>query len=222
MKEYRSELAKQQSRLWKLTWEANRKKVSSVAVFEGWDAAGKGGCIRRMTWAMDARLYHVISVAKPTDEEYARHYLWRFWRHIPRAGLATIYDRSWYGRVLVERVEGFAQETEWTRAYLEINDFERQLVDHGTVVTKFWLHISPEAQLERFKEREKIAWKKYKLTDEDWRNREKWRAYELAVHDMVVRTSTQEAPWKLVPACDKRLARLTVLKTFCDRLEAAL
>jgi polyphosphate:AMP phosphotransferase len=222
VKEYRSELAKQQARLWKLTWEANRKKVSSVAVFEGWDAAGKGGCIRRMTWAMDARLYHVISVAKPTDEEYARHYLWRFWRHIPRAGLATIYDRSWYGRVLVERVEGFAKESEWTRAYLEINDFERQLVDHGTVVTKFWLHISPEAQLERFKEREKIAWKKYKLTEEDWRNREKWRAYELSVHDMVVRTSTQEAPWQLVPACDKRLARLTVLRTFCDRLEEKL
>jgi len=221
-KEYRSDLARQQARLWKLTWEANRRKVSSVAVFEGWDAAGKGGCIRRMTWAMDARLFHVLSVAKPTDEEYARHYLWRFWRHIPRAGLVTIYDRSWYGRVLVERVEGFAKESEWTRAYLEINDFERQLVTHGTVVTKFWLQISPEAQLERFKERQKIAWKKYKLTDEDWRNREKWRAYELAVHDMVVRTSTNEAPWNLVPACDKRFARLTVLKTFCDRLEGAL
>ena len=169
---------------------AFEKKRSSVVVFEGWDAAGKGGNIRRITAAIDPRTYRVISIAAPTDEEKAHHYLWRFWRHVPRAGYVTIYDRSWYGRVLVERVEGFARPDEWSRAYLEINDFEQQLVDHGIVLAKFWLHIDAKEQLRRFRERESVAWKQHKIAAEDWRNREKWDAYEEAVNDMVARTST--------------------------------
>ena len=156
-----------------------------MVVFEGWDASGKGGNIRRLTAAMDPRTYRVISVAAPTDEEKAHHYLWRFWRHVPRAGYVTIYDRSWYGRVLVERVEGFARPDEWSRAYLEINDFEQQLVAHGIVLAKYWLHVDAKEQLRRFHEREDVAWKKHKIGPEDWRNREKWDAYEEAVdgHD---------------------------------------
>jgi polyphosphate:AMP phosphotransferase len=220
--EYKKELPRLQERLSKLAWEGQKKGVSSVAVFEGSDAAGKGGAIRRVTWALDARLYRVIPIAAPTDEERAHHYLWRFWRHIPPGGSFTIYDRSWYGRVLVERVEGFAKDEEWKRAYLEINDFEAQLVESGTALSKLWLHISPEEQLRRFREREQVEWKKHKITDEDWRNREKWSAYEVAIDEMVARTSTHDAPWTLVSATDKKAARLTVLKTLCDRLEEAL
>jgi len=220
--EYKKELPRLQERLAKLAWEGNRKGVSSVAVFEGSDAAGKGGAIRRVTWALDARLYRVIPIAAPTDEERAHHYLWRFWRHIPPGGSFTIYDRSWYGRVLVERVEGFAKEEEWKRAYLEINDFEAQLVESGIALSKLWLHISPEEQLRRFREREQVEWKKHKITDEDWRNREKWDAYESAIDEMVARTSTHDASWTLVSATDKKAARLTVLTTLCDRLEEAL
>ncbi|MCL4808042.1 MAG: polyphosphate:AMP phosphotransferase [Thermoanaerobaculia bacterium] len=219
---YRKELPRLQERLSKLAWEGKKKGVSSVAVFEGSDAAGKGGAIRRVTWALDARLYRVIPVAAPTDEERAHHYLWRFWRHIPPGGTFTIYDRSWYGRVLVERVEGFAKEEEWKRAYLEINDFEAQLVESGIALSKLWLHISPEEQLRRFRERQQVEWKKHKITDEDWRNREKWASYEVAVDEMVARTSTHDAPWTLVSATDKKAARLTVLSTLCDRLEEAL
>ncbi len=220
--EYKKELPRLQERLAKLAWEGNRKGVSSVAVFEGSDAAGKGGAIRRVTWALDARLYRVIPIAAPTDEERAHHYLWRFWRHVPPGGSFTIYDRSWYGRVLVERVEGFAREEEWKRAYLEINDFEAQLVESGIALSKLWLHISPEEQLRRFREREQVEWKKHKITDEDWRNREKWDAYESAIDEMVARTSTHDASWTLVSATDKKAARLTVLTTLCDRLEEAL
>ena len=220
--EYKKELPRLQERLAKLAWEGHRKGVSSVAVFEGSDAAGKGGAIRRVTWALDARLYRVIPVAAPTDEERAHHYLWRFWRHVPPGGSFTIYDRSWYGRVLVERVEGFAKEEEWKRAYLEINDFEAQLVESGIALSKLWLHISPEEQLRRFRERETVEWKKHKITDEDWRNREKWADYEVAVDEMVARTSTHDAPWTLVSATDKKAARLTVLRTLCGRLEEAL
>ncbi len=220
--EYKRELPRLQARLARLAWEAKRKQVSTVAVFEGSDAAGKGGAIRRVTWALDARLYRVIPVAAPTDEERAHHYLWRFWRHIPPGGSFTIYDRSWYGRVLVERVEGFAKEEEWKRAYLEINDFEAQLVESGIALSKLWLHISPEEQLRRFRERQEVEWKKHKITDEDWRNREKWPSYETAVDEMVARTSTHDAPWTLVSATDKKAARLTVLATLCDRLEEAL
>jgi polyphosphate kinase 2 (PPK2 family) len=203
-------------------WDARKHQRSVVAMFEGWDAAGKGGAIRRVTAALDARLFRVISVAAPTDEERAQHYLWRFWRHLPRAGYVTIYDRSWYGRVLVERVEGFAGVDEWGRAYQEINDFERQLTDHGIVLAKFWLHVSPEEQLMRFEERGKIEHKKHKITDEDWRNREKWPLYEEAVDEMVARCSTAFAPWTLVAANDKRLARITVVETLADRIEQAL
>lgn len=221
-KNYNKLLKKYQQRFYELTWQAKQMQRSSIAMFEGWDAAGKGGGIRRMTAAMDARLYKTISVAAPTDEEKAQHYLWRFWRHIPRAGYVTIYDRSWYGRVLVERVEGFADEHEWNRAYQEINDFEEQLYEHGIILSKFWLHISKEEQLRRFKEREKIPWKAHKITDEDWRNRDKWEAYEQAINDMVTHTSTEYAPWLLIPGNDKRLARVEILRHMCERLEAGL
>jgi len=191
-------------------------------VFEGWDAGGKGGAIRRITPALDARAYEVISIAAPSDEERVHHYLWRFWRHIPRAGRVTFFDRSWYGRVLVERVEGFAKEDEWRRAYAEINRFEQQLVEHGFVLLKFWLHISNEEQEQRFRAREEVPYKRWKLTEEDWRNREKWEAYKRAAHDMVERTSTSAAPWILVSGNDKRYARIKVLTELADRWEAGL
>lgn len=221
-KDYSKKLKKFQREFYKLTWAARQKKRSTIAVFEGWDAAGKGGGIRRMTAAMDARLYKTICVAAPTDEERAHHYLWRFWRHLPRAGYVTIYDRSWYGRLLVERVEKFAREDEWRRAYMEINDFEEQLQEHGIIINKFWLHITKEEQLRRFKEREVTPWKLHKITEEDWRNREKWDAYELAITDMVVHTSTEYAPWTIIPSNDKKLARVEILKAACKHLEEAL
>jgi len=221
-REYRKQLAKYQRKLYGLTWDAFKQKRSSVAVFEGWDAGGKGGAIRRITAATDARLYQVISVAAPTDEEKAHHYLWRFWRHLPRAGYLTIYDRSWYGRVLVERVEQFARDDEWQRAYHEINQFEQQLCEFGIIMVKYWVHLSQEEQLRRFKEREKIAWKMHKITEEDWRNRERWNDYTAAINDMVSHTSTHYAPWTLIAGNDKKFARVEILKTFCNRLEKAL
>ncbi len=221
-KDYDRKLAQLQGKLNRLARAAWEKKVSSVLVFEGWDAAGKGGTIRRLTSAMDARLYRVVPIAAPTDEERAHQYLWRFWRHIPRAGRVTIFDRSWYGRVLVERVEGFAREDEWKRSFQEINEFEDQLVEHGTMVTKFWVHISKDEQLRRFKERQKTEFKQYKITDEDWRNRKQWEAYEGAINEMVVRTSTRGAPWVIVAGNDKRFSRIQVLSAVCRRLEKAL
>lgn len=221
-KEYRKALEKYQGQLNTLARAAYEKKLSSIIVLEGWDAGGKGGIIRRIVPAMDARDYQVISIASPTDEERAHHYLWRFWRHIPRAGKVTIYDRSWYGRVLVERIEGYARTEEWMRAYAEINDFEEQLTDHGTVLLKFWLHIDKDEQMRRFVEREKITYKQYKITEEDYRNREKWDDYEHAVNDMVERTSTEYAPWILIEGNDKRYARIKAIKAFCERLEEAL
>ena len=220
--EYARQLEKQQAALTKLAWAAREKKVSTVMVFEGWDAAGKGSAIRRVTEAMDPRLYRVVGIAAPTDEERAQHYLWRFWRHLPRAGFTTIFDRSWYGRVLVERIEKFARVDEWNRAYHEINGFEEQLAEHGIVVDKFWLHITPEEQLRRFKERQAVDYKRYKITDEDWRNRRQWDDYKRAVDDMVARCSTDYAPWTLVAANDKRFARVQILKTVVARLRAAL
>ncbi len=220
--DYRRDLDKYQQRLGVLTWKARQLGINTVAVFEGWDAAGKGGAIRRLTKGMDARQYRTISIGAPSDEELAHHYLWRFWRHIPRAGYVTVYDRSWYGRVLVERVEAFAQEDEWRRAYGEINAFEEQLTSHGMVLLKFWFHISKDEQLRRFKEREATPWKQHKITDEDWRNREKWDAYVDAVDEMVAHTSTEAAPWTIIPGNDKKYARVAVLKEFCDRLRAAL
>ncbi len=221
-KQYRTRLEKLQGRLNSLQRKAERKGVSTILVFEGWDAAGKGGAIRRLTAALDARSYQVIPIAAPTEEERAQHYLWRFWRHLARRGRVTIFDRSWYGRVLVDRVEGFASQREWMRAYAEINQFESQLADHGIVLVKYWIHITKAEQLRRFKAREASAFKSWKLTDEDWRNRKQWDAYEHAVNDMVERTSTRQAPWTLVEANDKYFARLKVLSTACDRLEAAL
>jgi polyphosphate:AMP phosphotransferase len=220
--DYKKKLCHYQKKLHDLSWKAYLSHRSIVLVFEGWDAAGKGGAIRRLLSAMDARLYRVISVAAPTDEELNHHYLWRFWRQVPRAGYMTLYDRSWYGRVLVERVEGFAQSSEWMWAYKEINNFEEQLTEHGTMVLKFWLHISPEEQLRRFHDREKTPWKQHKITEEDWRNREKWDDYKSAVNDMIAHTSTQNAPWVLIPANDKLFARVEILKTVCQRLKKSL
>ncbi len=220
--DYKSELKRLQAELNELAWNAYNKQRSTVLVFEGMDAGGKGGAIRRITQAVDARLYRSIPVAAPTDEEKAHHYLWRFWRHIPRAGLMTIYDRSWYGRVLVERVEGFAGASEWRRAYSEINRFEEQLVDSGIVLVKFWIQISQDEQLKRFKDREEVPYKRYKITEDDWRNREKWPQYKEAVNEMIVHTSTRHAGWTLVEGNDKPYARIKVLRTVCDALNEAL
>jgi len=221
-KKYRSRVNELQGRLNLLHRRARDEKVSTILVFEGWDAAGKGGAIRRITPALDARDYQVISIAAPTDEEREQHYLWRFWRQLPRAGKFTIFDRSWYGRVLVERVEGFATEREWRRSYAEINDFEQRLVEHGSALVKFWIHITPEVQEQRFKARLEIPHKRWKITEEDWRNREKWDQYELAVNTMIERTSTRTAPWVLVEGNDKRTARVKILEAVCDRLERSL
>ena len=220
--DYVKRLEELQGKLNQLSWEAKDLGVSTILVFEGWDAAGKGGAIRRIIQGLDARLSQVIPIMKPTDEEASHHYLWRFWRHIPLAGRVTIFDRSWYGRVLVERVEGFASEREWKRAYAEINDFEEQLVENSYVLCKFWLHITKEEQKARFERREKLAHKKWKITDEDYRNREKWDSYEIAVNEMVERTSTFRAHWTLVEANSKRFARIKVLETICASLEEGI
>ncbi len=219
---YDGELERLQGALNLLSRHKRMREVGVVAVFEGADAAGKGGAIRRLAQALDVRDCHVVPIAAPTDEERAQPYLWRFWRHLPRKGRFTIFDRSWYGRVLVERVEGFCTEVDWRRAYAEINDFEEQLVSSGLVVCKFWLQISKEEQLRRFKQREKIGFKQYKLTKEDWRNRKKQDAYEIAAAEMVDRTSIERAPWTLVAAEDKHHARIHVMQTLVDRLERAL
>lgn len=221
-RKYEHELEKWQGRLNQLSRHPKFRDRSAVLVFEGMDAAGKGGAIRRVTAALDARHYLTVPVAAPTEDERAQPYLWRFWRHAPRHGQLVIFDRSWYGRVLVERVEGFCTEADWLRAYGEINDFERQLIDNGSIVSKFWLSISADEQLRRFKEREKTRFKRFKITPEDWRNRDKWPLYEQAVCDMVDRTSTDIAPWHLIAANDKNHARITVLRTLCERIESAL
>ena len=219
---YERQLEKYQGRLALLLRDPKFKKISVFAMFEGSDAAGKGGAIRRITSAMDARFYTVNPIAAPTEEERAQPYLWRFWRHVPRRGRVTVFDRSWYGRVLVERVENFCSEADWMRAYGEINDFEDQLTRHDIVVVKFWLAISKDEQLARFKARAEIGFKRFKITPEDWRNREKWDQYAHAVCDMVDRTSTKNAPWTLVEANDKRFARIKILKTLCRQIEAAM
>ena len=221
-KEYSNLLEKWQGRLALATRRPQFQDRSVVLVFEGMDAGGKGGAIRRVTGALDPRQYYVVPIAAPTEEERAQPYLWRFWRHVPRKGGFAIFDRSWYGRVLVERVEGFCTEVDWMRAYSEINDFEEQLVSHGAVICKFWLSISSDEQLKRFKEREATRFKRFKITPEDWRNREKGPLYEAAVCDMVDRTSTDIAPWTLVEANNKYFARMKVLRTVCERLETAL
>jgi polyphosphate:AMP phosphotransferase len=219
---FQQELEKYQGKLNSLTRDNRFKDMTVIIVFEGNDAAGKGGSIRRITGALDARYYQVVPIAAPTEEERAQPYLWRFWRHIPRKGRLTIFDRSWYGRVLVERVEGFCSENDWMRAYSEINDFEAQLVRHKIIVVKFWLAISKEEQLRRFEERQQTGYKSFKITEEDWRNREKWQEYEQAICDMVDRTSTKMAPWTLVEANDKNYARIKILKTLCSQVEKML
>ncbi len=221
-KDYEDELLTLQGRLNLLTRHKNFKKRSVVLVFEGVDAAGKGGGIRRITQALDARTYRIQPVAAPTEDERAQPYLWRFWRHLPRRGKVMIFDRSWYGRVLVERVEGFCAEADWQRAYSEINDFEDQIVRSRTLLLKFWLSISQEEQLRRFEERQVTPFKRFKITEEDWRNREKWPQYERAICDMIDRTSTEIAPWTLVESQDKRYGRLKILRTLVQRLEDEL
>lgn len=202
--------------------QAVERGISTTIVFEGWDAAGKGGAIRRLIHPFEAKNYRVIPIAAPTKEELAHHYLWRFWRHVPRDGKVTIFDRSWYGRVLVERVEGFCSEADWQRAYQEINEFEQALSDHGGVLCKFWLHITPEEQLTRFEDRKVTPYKAWKLTDEDWRNREQWDAYLQAAEDIFANCSPESAPWTLVEANSKPFARVKVLETVCARLREAL
>jgi polyphosphate:AMP phosphotransferase len=221
-KPYKDELAKWQGRLSELVRDERFRNRSLVCAFEGADAAGKGGAIRRIAAALDARQYQVTPVAAPTDEEKAQPHLWRFWRHLPRHGQVAIFDRTWYGRVLVERVEGFCSEADWLRGYSEINDFEHELIEAGVIVVKFWLQISQAEQLKRFKEREQVEFKRFKITQEDWRNREKWHDYQQAICDMVERTSTGEAPWTLVEANDKNYARVKILRTLCEHLEAAM
>ena len=221
-KEYDRKLTKLQARLNGLTRSKKMAGRSIVMVFEGMDAAGKGSTIRRMTQAMDARFYHVVPIAAPTDEERAQPYLWRFWRHIPEQGHAAIFDRSWYGRVLVERVEGFCTEFDWMRAYNEINAFEEQLTEAGAIVAKFWMAITPKEQLKRFKARQTTSYKRFKITPEDWRNRKKWPQYERAVNDMIERTSTDPAPWNVIASDDKLFARIEALERLCHRIESAL
>jgi len=220
--DYKQQLVEEQARLSRLLRDRRLRKRGVLAMFEGHDAAGKGGAIRRITAALDPRLYRTVQIAAPTEDERAQPWLWRFWRNVPAQGQFAIFDRSWYGRVLVERVEGFCTPEQWQRAYSEINDFEEQLVEAGTVVVKFWLSIDKQTQLERFQERENTPYKRFKITAEDWRNREKWDEYDSAVTDMVDHTSTEIAPWTLVEANDKRFARIKVLRTLNEALEAAI
>ncbi len=198
------------------------QRVPVILAFEGWDAGGKGGAIKRLTQAMDPRGYEVVPVASPNDIEKAHHYLWRFWEKIPKAGHMAIFDRTWYGRVLVERIEGFATKEEWKRAYAEINNMEEQFTDAGYIVLKFWMHIDKDEQERRFHERENTPAKQWKITDEDWRNRARWDDYEEAVDEMVVRTSTENAPWIVVEANSKYYARIQVLETVVEALEKRL
>jgi AMP-polyphosphate phosphotransferase len=219
---YVRELTRRQIQLRELGYQVYRQKRPVILVFEGWDAAGKGGVIKRVTEKLDPRGYVVYPISSPQGEDKTRHYLYRFWKRLPERGQIAIFDRSWYGRVLVERVEGFASEAEWKRAYKEINSFERQLRDFGTILAKFWIHISREEQLRRFKERKAIGYKAWKLTDEDWRNRDKWGAYEEAVEQMLVKTSTTVAPWTLVEGNDKYWARTRVLSKLVKILSPEL
>ena len=222
--EYVTDLIRNQLQLRELTYQLYVQKRTMVVVYEGWDAAGKGGNIKRVTERLDPRGYEVFSVAAPQGEDATHHYLWRFWRRLkpPDEKQVLVFDRSWYGRVMVERIEGFCTEQEWKRAYREINEFERQLADFGMILAKFWIHISPEEQLRRFEERQELAYKQWKLTDEDWRNRAKWDAYEEAVNDMLLRTSTATAPWTVVEGNDKWYARIKTLSPLVELLSREL
>ncbi len=221
-KTYVRQLTRRQIQLRELGYQVYLQKRPVVMVFEGWDAAGKGGAIKRITEKLDPRGYIVYPISAPQGEDKTRHYLYRFWRRLPEKGQIAIFDRSWYGRVLVERVEGFAAEAEWKRGFKEINSFERQLRDFGTILAKFWVHISRDEQLRRFEERKRIGYKAWKLTDEDWRNRGKWEDYENAVEEMLLKTSTRTAPWTLVEGNDKYHARVKVLATLVELLSKEL
>ncbi len=220
--DYKKKKKDLQRRLSLLHNKMYQKRVPVVLAFEGWDAGGKGGAIKRITECIDPRGYEVVPVAAPNDIEKAHHYLWRFWEEMPKAGHMTIFDRTWYGRVLVERIEGFAKPEEWKRAYNEINNMEEHMASAGCIILKFWMHIDQEEQEKRFRQREDTPEKKWKITDEDWRNREKWDEYEKAVDEMVVRTSTSYAPWIIVEANSKLYARIKVLETVVTALEKVL
>lgn len=221
-KKYRRELKKLQAELRDLHNQAYLKGIPIIIAYEGWDAAGKGGNIKRLTSALDPRGYEVIPIASPKPHEKSRHHLWRFWTKLPKTGHFAIFDRTWYGRVMVERLEGFCSENDWQRAYNEINEFEKELSDWGAVILKFWVHIDKDTQLARFKEREKNPEKQWKITEEDWRNRDKWDAYETAVDEMLAKTSTTYAPWYILESNDKRYARIKALKILVEALKEAL
>lgn len=220
--EYDAQLVRNQVALSQLAYQVYVQKRPVILVFEGWDAAGKGGAIKRLTERLDPRGYVVYPIAAPAGEDKTHHYLYRFWRRLPERGQIAVFDRSWYGRVMVERIEGFCTEGEWKRAYREINQFERQLVDFGAILFKFWMHIAKDEQLRRFEERQSIPYKAWKLTAEDWRNREKWDLYEDAVEEMLLKTSTVTAPWTIVEGNDKCWARIKVLNTVVDTLSKEL
>ena len=217
--EYKTRLKKLQKRLAELHSELYRLRIPVVIGFDGWDAGGKGGAIKRLTSNLDPRGYRVNPTAAPNDIEKVHHYLWRFWNNVPKAGHIAVFDRTWYGRVMVERIEGFCSEAQWRRAYQEINEMESHMANAGAVVLKFWLHIDKDEQERRFRERQANPAKQWKITDEDWRNREKWDQYEEAVNEMLIRTSTTYAPWIVVEGNDKRYARVKVLQTVVDALE---
>ena len=219
---YKKELDELQERLSDLHNKIYRKKVPVIIGYEGWDAAGKGGNIKRVSTALDPRGYEVVPVSAPSREELAHQYLWRFWRNLPKTGHITIFDRTWYGRVMVERIEGLCSEAAWQRAYREINEFERELYDWGAVIVKFWLHIDKDEQLARFNDRQNTPEKRWKITDEDWRNREKWPQYEQAVNDMLRLTSTDFAPWHIIESQDKKYGRIKTLKIIINEIEKRL
>ena len=221
-KEYDEQIVINQVALTALGFQVYQQHRPVVILFEGWDAAGKGGAIKRVTEKLDPRGYVVYPIAAPKGDDATHHYLWRFWRRLPESGQIAIFDRSWYGRVMVERIEGFCKEEEWKRAYREINQFERQLVDYGTILFKFWIHIGNDEQLRRFESRSADKLRSWKLTDEDWRNREKWDQYFAAVEEMILKTSTLSAPWTIVEGNDKYYSRVKVLKTMVDKLSKEL
>ena len=221
-KEYQQKLKVLQSRLGELHNRLYRKRVPVIITYEGWDAAGKGGNIKRITGALDPRGYEVHPIASPEPHEKARHYLWRFWTRLPKDGHIAVFDRTWYGRVMVERLEGFCSENDWKRAYNEMNEFEKELHDWGAVIIKFWVQIDKDTQLERFTERQNNPEKQWKITDEDWRNREKWDQYEMAVDEMLKKTSTTYAPWHILESVDKKYARIKALKIIIKELEKVL
>lgn len=221
-KDYRKKLKEQELKLLGLQRRLAESKVNVMVVFEGPDASGKGGAIKRLVERLDPRLLRVYSIIKPTADEYMHHYLWRFWNKLPARGQIAIFDRSWYGRVLVERVEGFASEAEWKRAYDEINSFEKVLTDDGALILKFYLHIDKDEQLVRFKRRQEDPYKHWKITEEDWRNRRNWDQHCVAAEEMFARTSTPASPWHVIAANYKWHTRLEVVKTVANRIEKAL